>query len=58
MGSGVLELIQDKGIKMMKMTRLGIPDQFIEHGSRDQLLEVVGLNADGIVKKVTDMLKG
>ena len=57
-GSGVLELIQDKEIKMKKLARLGIPDQFIEHGSRNQLLELVGLNGDGIAKKVTDMLKG
>ena len=43
---------------MKKLARLGIPDQFIEHGSRNQLLELVGLNGDGIAKKVTDMLKG
>ena len=31
---------------------LGLPDQYIDHGSQAQLLADCGLDADGIVKTV------
>ena len=50
-GSAVLEWLSDNG-HTKKVTRLGIPDTFIEHGSPAQLYKICGLNADSIVKAI------
>ena len=34
---------------------MGIPDQFIEHGNVDELLEEIGLTTEDIVKKINSM---
>ena len=34
---------------------LGIPDQYIEHGPRDELLADLGLDADGIAQACRQM---
>jgi len=31
------------------LTRLGLPDRFIDHGDQSQLLAEIGLDAQGIV---------
>jgi 1-deoxy-D-xylulose-5-phosphate synthase len=49
-GSAVLEAACDAGIDASRVRRLGIPDQFIEHGSRSELLADLGLDAVGIAK--------
>lgn len=50
-GSAVLEWMADAGISL-RCTRLGLPDVFSEHGSREQLLAEYGLDAQGIVARV------
>ncbi|MDY6979681.1 MAG: 1-deoxy-D-xylulose-5-phosphate synthase, partial [Pseudomonadota bacterium] len=35
---------------------LGLPDTFLEHGSREQLLAEAGLDADGIIRAITAVL--
>ena len=47
-GSAVVELLVDEGLSNVKVTRLGIPDVFVEHGTRDELLADYGLTAQGI----------
>jgi len=47
-GSAVLECINSQHLTGVKLLRLGLPDQFIEHGGRDHLLAQFGLTADGI----------
>jgi 1-deoxy-D-xylulose-5-phosphate synthase len=49
-GSAVLETACDAHLDTSRIHRLGIPDHFIEHGTRDELLADLGLNADGIAK--------
>ena len=49
-GSAVLEAASDAGLDTSRVRRLGIPDQFIEHGSRSELLADLGLDAAGIVR--------
>jgi 1-deoxy-D-xylulose-5-phosphate synthase len=49
-GTAVLELLNDKGINIKNIHRLGIPDRFLEHGSRDILLESIGIDSEGIYK--------
>lgn len=56
-GSAVLELLYDKGLQNIKIHRLGIPDQFIEHGSQAQLRKDLGIDAAGIEATVVKLLK-
>ena len=54
-GSAVLEFSHDHGFHHAEIERMGIPDQFIEHGSVHELLEEIGLTTEGIVKKINSM---
>jgi len=56
-GSAVLEMLQDHGCRVPVM-RLGIPDQFIEHGKREKLLERLGLDAAGIARSAREFIHG
>ena len=47
-GSAVLEFAEAHDIKGVAIKRMGIPDEFIEHGSRGQLLSDLSLDKDGI----------
>lgn len=47
-GSAVLEAAADAGLSTSHVRRLGIPDRFIEHGERGELLADLGLDAAGI----------
>jgi len=47
-GSAVLEAAAEEGLSATHVRRLGIPDRFIEHASRDQLLAALGLDTEGI----------
>jgi 1-deoxy-D-xylulose-5-phosphate synthase len=47
-GSAVLEAAADAGLDTSRVRRLGIPDQFIEHAERGELLADLGLDAAGI----------
>jgi 1-deoxy-D-xylulose-5-phosphate synthase len=47
-GSALLEAAGDAGLDASHVRRLGIPDAFIEHGERGELLADLGLNAAGI----------
>jgi 1-deoxy-D-xylulose-5-phosphate synthase len=49
-GSAVLEVAADAGLNTSHIRRLGIPDKFIEHGERGELLTEFGLDAAGIAK--------
>ena len=56
-GSGILEFAEAHGINNVLIRRMGIPDKFIEHGPRNKLLSILGLDKDGIVKMVKNVLK-
>ena len=49
-GSAVLEAACDLGHSAARVQRLGIPDRFIEHGDRAELLADLGLSTDGIAQ--------
>lgn len=49
-GSAVLEAACQHGWDTRIMRTLGIPDQFIEHGDRNELLAEMGLDPTGIAK--------
>jgi 1-deoxy-D-xylulose-5-phosphate synthase len=48
-GSAVLEAAADAGVDASRVCRLGIPDRYIEHGERDELLADLGMDVAGIV---------
>jgi 1-deoxy-D-xylulose-5-phosphate synthase len=50
-GSAVEELLDREGVAT-PVKRIGFPDEFIEHGSREQMLEKYGLTAEGIASSV------
>jgi len=49
-GSAVLETAIDAGWDVRRSRRLGLPDRFIEHGERRELLAEMGLDAEGIAQ--------
>ncbi len=38
-----------------KILRLGIPDRFVEHGTRQELMSMLGLDAEGIAKTIMNI---
>lgn len=56
-GSAVLELLSDhNALHGFLFRRLGIPDEFIEHGTQKELRARLGLNKDGILKVLREMV--
>jgi len=56
-GSAILEFGNDHGFKDKIVKRLGIPDTFIEHGTIQQLFELVGLDDRSIKSNIDSLLK-
>ncbi|HHX77079.1 MAG TPA: hypothetical protein GX697_01830 [Firmicutes bacterium] len=48
-GSGILEVLEKENIKNVQVVRLGAPDAFVEHGPREKLLQLSGLDSDTII---------
>jgi 1-deoxy-D-xylulose-5-phosphate synthase len=49
-GSAVLETANAAGLDTRNVTRIGIPDRFIEHAERGELLADLGLDAAGLCR--------
>src|SRR5262245_55479973 len=49
-GSAVLEACNAEGIDTRSVIRLGIPDRFIEHAERNELLAELGLDVEGLCR--------
>lgn len=56
-GSAVLEACNDAGLETRHIVRRGIPDRFIEHGDRNELLEDIMLDADSLADVIRSRLK-
>ena len=56
-GSAVLEAAAERGIDAARVARLGVPDRFIEHGARGELLELLGLTGPGIARALRHKLR-
>ena len=48
-GSAILEAANAAGISTSNLKCLGVPDRFIEHGEREELLADIGLDVDSLV---------
>jgi 1-deoxy-D-xylulose-5-phosphate synthase len=55
MGSAVLEWMSDHGYSPV-VKRLGLPDQFVEHGTVEELQKIVGIDTDNIKKTILGLL--
>ncbi len=51
LGTAVLEWMSDHDYNI-KITRMGLPDQFVEHGTINQLREIIGLDNESIKKAI------
>ncbi len=56
-GSAVLEAANAAGLDTRNVVRLGLPDRFIEHGERGELLADLGLDAAGICSTMRKALR-
>jgi 1-deoxy-D-xylulose-5-phosphate synthase len=56
-GSAVLEAVSEEGLDIGAIRRLGVPDRFVQHGSRTQLLADLGLDALGIAKACREAVR-
>lgn len=56
-GSKVLEYLEQENISGVNLHRFALPDQFIEHGSRDELFEKFGLSSKKVAGKVLEVLR-
>lgn len=54
-GSGVLELLSAAGVSCDTLC-LGISDHFVPHGTRQELLDLVGLTPDKVAQTITEWL--
>ena len=54
-GGALLEAACDAGIAAHHVRRLGVPDRFIEHGERGELLADLGLDSAGIARACREM---
>jgi 1-deoxy-D-xylulose-5-phosphate synthase len=55
-GSALLEAANAAGLDTRHVVRLGLPDHFIEHGERSELLAELGLDLNGICRSVRQAL--
>jgi 1-deoxy-D-xylulose-5-phosphate synthase len=56
-GSAVHECLEKHGLSATPMLRVALPEQFVPHGKRDELLKKVGLDAPGIARRVLEWMR-
>ncbi|MBO7316552.1 MAG: 1-deoxy-D-xylulose-5-phosphate synthase [Paludibacteraceae bacterium] len=55
-GSEILEFMSENNYQV-RVKRMGIPDQFVEHGTPNELYEMLGIDTKSIYKKIIETLK-
>ncbi|WP_342543512.1 1-deoxy-D-xylulose-5-phosphate synthase [Paenisporosarcina sp. FSL H8-0542] len=55
-GSSILEFMQDHEYTGVSVSRMGIPDQFIEHGNVDELLNEIHLNSAELITRIQNKM--
>ncbi|MBF0196357.1 MAG: 1-deoxy-D-xylulose-5-phosphate synthase [Planctomycetes bacterium] len=56
-GSALLELVNDQGIKTKNIQRMGVPDRFVTFASREEQFQEVGIDALSIKNKVLSCIE-
>jgi 1-deoxy-D-xylulose-5-phosphate synthase len=57
-GSAVMERAEELGIHGVQFHRIGIPDEYVHHGTQDVLRAQYDLHAEGIARRVRDFVRG
>ena len=57
-GSAVLELLAQEGVTGVWVKRLGIPDEFVKHATQAEQRHKCGIDEEGIIRAIKDMLAG
>jgi 1-deoxy-D-xylulose-5-phosphate synthase len=55
-GSAVMEALAEAGLAK-EVTRIGVPDRFLPHGSPSDLMELVGMDPDSVVDRILVALR-
>ncbi len=55
-GSAILEYYEQQNRQGLSIKRFGIPDDFVEHGNRKELLQQIGLTVDDIAYEIRKMV--
>lgn len=55
-GSAVMELLEEAGIRGVRVRCLGYPDRYVEQGEQSELRSLYGLDADGIACSIREFL--
>lgn len=56
-GSAVMERVQELGIEGVKFHRVGIPDEYVHHGTQDVLRAQYDLHPEGIARRVRTFIE-
>jgi 1-deoxy-D-xylulose-5-phosphate synthase len=56
-GSAVHECLERHELATTPLLRIALPESFVAHGKRDDLLKEVGLDAEGIARRAHDWLR-
>ena len=56
-GSAVSECLDRNGVSGTPQLRIALPETFVAHGKRDELLQIVGLDAAGIARRTLDWVR-
>ncbi len=57
-GSAVMEALEETGVNNhISLLRIGLPDEIVPHGSREELLRHCGLDHEGLKKRILGFLK-
>ncbi|NDV69847.1 1-deoxy-D-xylulose-5-phosphate synthase [Dysgonomonas sp. 25] len=57
LGSAVVEYFADNKYNHIDVTRVGLPDEFVTHGSISILNEICGIDMNGLAKRMTEVLE-
>jgi len=55
-GDAVYECYRSQGLDVDRLRHMGLPDRFVDHGSRAELLDEVGLSAHHIAAKARELV--
>lgn len=55
-GSGVLEYFQEQS-RMIPLLRIGLPDEYVEHGTQEELHRILKIDSEGLVERIKSFVK-
>ena len=55
MGSAVIEFLSDNGFTDVQVFRIGIDDEFITHGTIQELQTIAGIDEENILRKINEV---